>query len=154
MLTKKELQDMFATLTAVCLADGAAAAVIMRAAASACVSQKLTKELFVQRCGEIWERAATQINRVEGTLPAETVEAVRLTGRKSELETIVGIMAREIVTEMDDLRSGPPIGFALLVFDFGENGFLAYASNAERRDMIRSLREQADRMEEGLKGSN
>jgi hypothetical protein len=38
-------------------------------------------------------------------------------------------------------------GFALLVFDFGEKGHASYISNASREDMIKALREQADRLE-------
>lgn len=33
------------------------------------------------------------------------------------------------------------VGFSLIVFDFGEGGNLAYVSNANRSDMIRSLEE-------------
>lgn len=31
------------------------------------------------------------------------------------------------------------VGFAFLMFDFGKNGNIAYVSNADRADMIRSL---------------
>jgi hypothetical protein len=33
------------------------------------------------------------------------------------------------------------IGFALILFDFGEKGSLTFASNGERPDMVRCLRE-------------
>jgi len=33
------------------------------------------------------------------------------------------------------------IGFALLLFDFGEGGNLTYLSNAQRDDMLRALQE-------------
>lgn len=33
------------------------------------------------------------------------------------------------------------VGFALLVFDFGEGGNLAWMSNANRADMVNSLKE-------------
>ena len=39
------------------------------------------------------------------------------------------------------------MGFALLVFDFGAPGTGNYISNANREDMIKSLRETADRLE-------
>lgn len=42
------------------------------------------------------------------------------------------------------------IGFALLLFDFGPGGFSTYISNAQRADMIKALREQADVLEKGL----
>lgn len=37
------------------------------------------------------------------------------------------------------------IGFALFVFEMGENGFLSYVSNANREDMRRSLAEHLRR---------
>lgn len=39
------------------------------------------------------------------------------------------------------------MGFALLVFDFNNPGISNYISNADRQDMIKSLRETADRLE-------
>lgn len=44
------------------------------------------------------------------------------------------------------------IGFALLLFDFGEGGNLAWISNANREDMVRALREQLARFEAGMAG--
>jgi hypothetical protein len=35
----------------------------------------------------------------------------------------------------------PGAGFALLLFDFGEKGNIAYVSNANREDMIEALGE-------------
>lgn len=43
-------------------------------------------------------------------------------------------------------------GFALLVFSFGEKGYLTWVSNAERADMIATLRE-AITMLDGKKDS-
>jgi hypothetical protein len=57
-------------------------------------------------------------------------------------------MGRAIAEEMNDATTGPPMGFALLCFDFGEGGFSAYFSNAQRPDMIKHLRETADRLED------
>jgi hypothetical protein len=39
------------------------------------------------------------------------------------------------------------IGFALIVFDFFKPGTGNYISNAQRADMIKTLRETADRLE-------
>lgn len=39
------------------------------------------------------------------------------------------------------------IGFALLLFEFNNPGIGNYISNANRKDMIKSLRETADRLE-------
>ncbi len=48
--------------------------------------------------------------------------------------------ARTIGAELK--RSLPPgVGFAVLVFDIGEKGNLAYVSNAERTSMLASMRE-------------
>lgn len=33
------------------------------------------------------------------------------------------------------------VGFALLVFDFGEDGHMTWISNAQRDDMLRALQE-------------
>lgn len=32
-------------------------------------------------------------------------------------------------------------GFVLLVFDFGDGGFMNYISNSERADMVRAMKE-------------
>jgi hypothetical protein len=44
----------------------------------------------------------------------------------------------------------PGYGFALLVFSFGEGGYLTHVSNAQRADLVKTLRECADTMEAGL----
>lgn len=36
---------------------------------------------------------------------------------------------------------GKKVGFALLMFDFGEGGNMTYTSNAEREDMIKAMKE-------------
>lgn len=42
------------------------------------------------------------------------------------------------------------MGFALFVFDFGERGNLAYCSNAEREDMIKTVEEWLAKQQAGL----
>lgn len=69
--------------------------------------------------------------------------------RRQELELITRMIGDQIVAEMNDANSGPPVGFMLMLFDFGPNGFSSYISNARRADMVKLLREQADRMEAG-----
>lgn len=44
----------------------------------------------------------------------------------------------------------PNYGFALLLFSFGEGGYLTHVSNARSADLIKTLRECADTMERGL----
>ena len=41
-------------------------------------------------------------------------------------------------------RLPPNYGFALLVFSFGEGGYLTHVSSAERADLVKLLRECAD----------
>jgi hypothetical protein len=43
----------------------------------------------------------------------------------------------------------PDLGFCLLVFTFEKPGIGNYVSNANRQDMVTSLRETADRLERG-----
>lgn len=38
-------------------------------------------------------------------------------------------------------------GFAVLCFSYGEGGFMNWVSNAQRADMIKALREMADKLE-------
>ena len=68
--------------------------------------------------------------------------------RRRELEGICRQMGKAIAEEMNDASSGPPMGFMLMMFDFGPPGkFMTYFSNAQREDMIKALREQADHLE-------
>lgn len=53
-----------------------------------------------------------------------------------DLEAHAKRIARSIT---DALPEG--VGFALLIFDFGEHGHLTWLSNADRQDMIRALHE-------------
>ena len=43
-------------------------------------------------------------------------------------------------------------GFAVLCFSFGEDGFMNWVSNARRHDMIKALRETADKLENDPRG--
>ena len=40
----------------------------------------------------------------------------------------------------------PGLGFMLIVFEFNKPGISNYISNAERTDMVKALRETADRL--------
>lgn len=57
---------------------------------------------------------------------------------KEEVESYVGELGRIIASSG---ACPPGIGFALLMFDFGEGGTMAYTSNAVRADMIAALEE-------------
>ena len=39
------------------------------------------------------------------------------------------------------------IGFALILFEFGDDGFATWISNAKRPDMIKALHEMTNRLE-------
>lgn len=41
------------------------------------------------------------------------------------------------------------LGVAVLVFDFGDGGFMNYAANANRSDMVKALRELANALDAG-----
>ena len=55
-------------------------------------------------------------------------------------------LATAISITLNDLY-GENMGFALLCFRFSNVGVCDYVSNAQREDMIRSLREAANRLE-------
>lgn len=57
----------------------------------------------------------------------------------------IGGILREAVTDL----GGPSLGFALLLFDFGDKGSIAYTSNAKRLDMINALEELAAKLRLG-----
>ena len=61
------------------------------------------------------------------------------------LEDIMRLLGDAIHYTLKD-NFGPK-GFALIVFNFHEPGISNYISNARREDMIKSLRETADRLE-------
>jgi hypothetical protein len=66
--------------------------------------------------------------------------------RQEELEALCGALLKK---HSADLKKEVPPNtfFAILVGDFGGSGFIAYASNAVRKDMIKALRETADKLE-------
>jgi hypothetical protein len=50
-------------------------------------------------------------------------------------------MGRAIGESIDGLFGPRRAGYALLLFDFGDSGSMAYASNGKREDMIKALAE-------------
>lgn len=66
-----------------------------------------------------------------------------MTERK-DLEIMVNGLGKTIMLALDSWGKGS-LGFALLVFDFGEAGNLAWISNAQREDMIKALKEFIDK---------
>lgn len=74
--------------------------------------------------------------------------AAKADARRKKLEDDVSRIGRRIGDSL-----APGIGFTLLFFEFGEQGELAYISNAQRDDMVKVLRQMADRLEAGTAGS-
>jgi hypothetical protein len=67
-----------------------------------------------------------------------------LTGRppvtREELENLIRGFASALEQSLHEL-TGQKIGYCLMLFDFGDSGSLAYGSNADREDMIKTLAE-------------
>lgn len=55
-------------------------------------------------------------------------------------------LAAQIQAALEDLY-GKQMGFALTIFEFYNPGIGDYVSNAQRSDMVKALRECADRLE-------
>jgi hypothetical protein len=71
-----------------------------------------------------------------------------------ELENLIRGYAQAIDGSLVDLLEqeypgtlGSKVGYALVLFDFGDAGSMAYASNADRSDMVRTLRELISKLE-------
>jgi len=57
---------------------------------------------------------------------------------------------RGIAASLEDVikeNIGENMGFIFVLFEFGKLGFTNYISNAERKDVIKALREAADILE-------
>lgn len=75
-----------------------------------------------------------------------------MTSRRKNLALICQGIGRMLTEELSDTTTGPPMGYMLMVFDFGDESqkadkFSAYMSNANAADVARLLREQADHLE-------
>lgn len=64
-----------------------------------------------------------------------------------ELEKDLEYLARRVGRKLDKVikETSPNIGFILMMFEFGEDGFLTYISNANREDMTEVLKEWIER---------
>lgn len=71
---------------------------------------------------------------------------------RGSLEILAAVAAKRIGDELK-AATPPGIGFAVLMFDFGETGNLAYVSNADRQDMIRAFKEFIAKHEAGAVSS-
>jgi hypothetical protein len=64
---------------------------------------------------------------------------------QEELEGLVRGYAGAIDGSLREM-TGQRIGYCLMLFDFGESGSLAYGSNAQRADMIKTLDEFREKL--------
>lgn len=70
---------------------------------------------------------------------------------RQELERLVGGYAHAIGGSLAEVTTGTPlegskIGYVLMLFDFGEEGSFAYASNGQRADVVRFLTEAREKI--------
>lgn len=67
---------------------------------------------------------------------------------QKQIRLLLEQQAREIGVQIGEACPAG-VGYALLVFDFGDDGNLAYVSNANRADMIRALEDLVKRLRAG-----
>lgn len=67
--------------------------------------------------------------------------------RREELEAICFMLGDELRKEMNDARTGPRIGFVLMLYDYGPGGFCAYTGSGNREDSIKLIREHLRMLE-------
>lgn len=67
--------------------------------------------------------------------------------KQQEIEEFLRYLASAIECSIGLKFNKEEIGFALLLFEFNNPDIGNYISNANRKDMIKSLRETADRLE-------
>lgn len=64
----------------------------------------------------------------------------RETEQQAQARALLEKQTKDIATKVKSMLP-PGKGFILFAFDFGEGGNLAYASNAQREDVIKALDE-------------
>lgn len=62
-------------------------------------------------------------------------------------EKDLALLAKALDEMLPEIYETDKMGFALVVFEFHKPGIGDYVSNADRPDMIKALRELADRLE-------
>lgn len=55
------------------------------------------------------------------------------------LQDLVTLMGKGIGDSLDDTFGPRTVGYAVMIFDFGNAGTFAYRSNAKRAEMIQAL---------------
>ncbi len=64
-----------------------------------------------------------------------------LSQERKRLEDLAAGIGRAIGESIEGEFGARQVGYAVLIFDFGESGTMAYAANAKREDMIKALAE-------------
>lgn len=77
----------------------------------------------------------------ELTCALQCTEGVVRMAQRVALEEEVGVYARFLGEQMK-----PGVGFCLVLFNFGAEGSMAYASTGRREDTVSMLRELLDKM--------
>lgn len=70
-------------------------------------------------------------------------------GRKA-LDQTARDFAPALHRALDELFGASKVGFALVLFDFGERGHMSYISNGHREGMVSLLKEWLAKLEAGL----
>lgn len=68
-----------------------------------------------------------------------------------EIEMLARSVGHKIGHAIESSVGKGKVGFCLMMFTFGEGGWSTYLSNADPEDMIKALRELADKREQQLK---
>jgi hypothetical protein len=66
-----------------------------------------------------------------------------------ELERQAREIGRVLKRVLDGTFGARAVGFALLLFDYGEGGHMTYVSSADRQDMIKALEEALGHLRAG-----
>jgi hypothetical protein len=75
-------------------------------------------------------------------------EGVMSTPENDALRLQMEYVARQLAARIDEgLPKG--IGYTLLLYEFGEGGWLSYICNGKREDMIKAMKEFIEKNEEG-----
>ena len=64
-----------------------------------------------------------------------------MSAEQKKLEQFAAKIGRAIGENVDGIFGRRRVGYAMLLFDFGDSGNMAYASNGNRDDMIKALLE-------------
>jgi hypothetical protein len=70
--------------------------------------------------------------------------------RRKKLEGIVGELAPALDLLLKERNSGKRLGFAFVIFEFGDKSQLAYVGNTDRSDLAKVLQDLAIRLEGGI----